>query len=69
MTNGTLETLTNGTTRRHYSTKETSILIRAALKAAFPGVKFSVTTSYASDDIEHLDSLDGTARRRAKSNA
>jgi hypothetical protein len=31
-----------------YSTKETAQFIRAALKTAFPGVKFSVRTSYAS---------------------
>jgi hypothetical protein len=45
---GRLNELTNGTTRREFNTKETAILIRAALKAAFPGQKFSVTTSYAS---------------------
>jgi hypothetical protein len=35
-------------TPKHYTTKETAQLIRAALKTAFPGVKFSVRTSYAS---------------------
>lgn len=34
--------------RLEYSTKETAELIREALKATFPGVKFSVRTSYAS---------------------
>ena len=41
-------TLTNGSERLDYSTKETAQCIREALKAAFPGGKFSVTTSYAS---------------------
>lgn len=39
---------TNDTTKRSYTTKETAEAIRAALKAAFPAVKFSVRTSYAS---------------------
>lgn len=44
----TTETLIDGSTREHYTTKETAQLIREALKAAFPGFRFSVTTSYAS---------------------
>jgi hypothetical protein len=44
----TLTTLTDGTQRKDYTTKETAEFIRQALKAAFPGVKFSVRTSYAS---------------------
>jgi hypothetical protein len=44
----TMNTLTDGTQRTEYSTKETAQAIRAALKKAFPGVKFSVRTSYAS---------------------
>ncbi len=55
----TEQTLTNGTTRKDYSTKETAQFIREALKAAFPGVKFSVRTSYASmtssTDIQWTD--------------
>lgn len=35
-------------TPKQYTTKETAQFIRAALKTAFPGVKFSVRTSYAS---------------------
>ncbi len=41
------ETVSGGT-RTRYSTKETAQLIRLALKQTFPGVKFSVTTAYAS---------------------
>jgi len=44
----TTQTLIDGRTRDQFSTKETAQCIRAALKSAFPGVKFSVTTSYAS---------------------
>src|SRR6185436_13773425 len=44
----TTQTLLDGTTRTDYTTKETAQLIREALKAAFPGFKFSVRTSYAS---------------------
>lgn len=45
---GTMTTLIDGSTRRDFNTKETAQLIREALKAAFPGFKFSVTTKYAS---------------------
>ena len=56
----TSQTLTNGTTRTDYSTKETAQFIRAALKAAFPGVKFSVRTSYASmTSSTHIGWTDG----------
>lgn len=41
-------TLTDGSERLSYTTKETAQLIREALKRAFPGFRFSVTTSYAS---------------------
>jgi Large polyvalent protein associated domain 29 len=44
----TTQQLTDGSTRLNYSTKETAVAIRVALKTAFPGVKFSVTTSYGS---------------------
>lgn len=44
----TTEQTIHGKTRIHYTTKETAQCIREALKVAFPGVKFSVTTSYAS---------------------
>lgn len=44
----TIQERVSGGTRLSYSTKETAEFIRKALKAAFPGQKFSVTTSYAS---------------------
>ncbi len=44
----TTHSLIDGSTRQCYSTKETAQLIREALKAAFPGVTFSIRTSYAS---------------------
>lgn len=40
--------LVNGSQKLQYSTKETAQFIRRALKATFPNVKFSVTTSYGS---------------------
>lgn len=56
----TTQTLTNGTERLQYSTKETAQLIRQALKAAFPGFRFSVTTSYASmTSSTHIRWTDG----------
>jgi hypothetical protein len=40
--------LVHGGERLEYTCKETAQLIRLALKAAFPGQKFSVTTAYGS---------------------
>jgi hypothetical protein len=40
--------LVHGGSRLEFTCKETAALIRQALKAAFPGVKFSVTTAYGS---------------------
>lgn len=51
--------LVHGGSRLEYSTKETAQLIRQALKSAFPGQKFSVTTKYGScysaTDIQWTD--------------
>lgn len=53
-------TLINGSERLDYTTKETAQFIRAALKHTFPGVKFSVTTSYASmTSSTHISWTDG----------
>ncbi len=41
-------TLTDGTKRMDYNTKETAAFIRAAVAKAFPGVKFSIRTKYGS---------------------
>lgn len=43
-----IEQTVSGSERVKFSTKETAQAIRVALKAAFPSVKFSVRTSYAS---------------------
>jgi len=40
--------LVHGGEQIEYTCKETAVLIRAALKAAFPAQKFSVTTQYGS---------------------
>jgi hypothetical protein len=56
----TPETTTNGGERLRYSTKETAQCIREALKSAFPGFRFSVTTSYASmTSSTHIKWTDG----------
>lgn len=53
-------TLTDGTTKTSFSTKETAAAIRAGLKQNFPGVKFSVRTSYASmTSSTHVQWIDG----------
>lgn len=44
----TTHTKIDGREVTSYTTTETAAFIRAALKAAFPGVKFSVRTSYYS---------------------
>ncbi len=56
----TAQTTVSGNDRLSYSTKETAQCIREALKRAFPGVKFSIRTSYASmTSSTHVQWTDG----------
>jgi hypothetical protein len=59
--------LVNGGSRIEYTTKETAVAIRAALKAAFAGQKFSVTTSYASmTSSTHIAWTDGPTEKEVE---
>lgn len=49
-------TTTTMTSPRYISAKETAVLVRAALKKAFPGVKFGVTTQhYTAVNVKWVD--------------
>ena len=53
--------------RRHISTTETAKLIRAALKHAFPGVKFSVRSKkYSGGSSINVDWIDGPTAQEAE---
>ena len=48
--------------KQSYEPKETAKIIRKELKAAFPGVKFSVKTGRSGFDIVRVEWIDGPTR-------
>lgn len=61
------EQVSGGVTTRSYTTAGTAQLIREALKAAFPGVKFSVTSDiYANGSSVHIRYADGPTARQVE---
>lgn len=61
------ESTREGVTYRSYTTAGTAQLIREALKAAFPGVKFSVTSdTFANGSSVRIEYTDGPSSRQVE---